>query len=309
MDEAADERAEAERIKRKEAEDLADIDARRSELLSLAGAFDSSIQNIVEAVGSAAQQLEKAAANLNRFARDAEEQSAAAASEAQSASHNAMEVSARVSQLSQSIIGIAAAAEQHAEIGETAERVSQVGVSVIRRLFEHTANIEGFVSLIEGVAKQTNMLALNATIEAARAGDAGRGFAVVAAEVKGLARKARDATGQITGLVSGVQSSADEARQAVQQISAGMIELSDGSGQMRRELSDQRSVASTIENNAAVSAAGADAIARRISEVVRSAGEAVLLSEEVKASAASLSEIANGLQSATSTFLSKLRAA
>ena len=309
MDQAADEHAEAERAKRKAAEESANADTRWSELLLLASAFDSSIANIVEAVGSAAQQLEKAATNLHHFAREAGEQSATAASEAQSASHNAMEVSSRVSQLSQSIIGIAAAAEQHAEIGETAEKVSQVGVSVIRRLSEHTANIEGFVSLIEGVAKQTNMLALNATIEAARAGDAGRGFAVVAAEVKGLARKARDATGQITGLVSGVHSSAEEARQAVQQISAGMVELSDGSGQMRRELFDQRSVASTIESNAAVSAAGADAIARRISEVARSAGEAVLLSEEVKASAASLSEIANGLQSATSSFLSKLRAA
>jgi methyl-accepting chemotaxis protein len=301
--------AEAERARRKNAERLANADARKNELVELAGAFESSVANIVQSVGSAAEQLEKAANDLNRFASEAGDESTTAANEAQSASRNVLDVSAKVSELSKSIASIAAAAEQQAELGELAHKTSQTGESAITSLTEHTANIEGFVSLIEAVAAQTNMLALNATIEAARAGDAGRGFAVVAAEVKALAGKASDATGQITELVSGVGSGAEEARQAVQQISDGMAELAQAAALVRREIADQRSVASTIENNAAESAAGADAIARRIGEVARSTGEAVLLSEEVKASAASLSKIAHGLQSATASFLSKLHAA
>ena len=306
---AAEELAEAERVKRKKAEQLANADARRDELLSLASAFETSVAQVVKSVGAAAEQLEKAAGDMHRFANDAGDQSAAASGEAQSASATVLELSARVSELSKSIANIAATAEQQAAVGERAQKTSQAGESAIMNLSDRAADIGAFVNLIEGVAAQTNMLALNATIEAARAGDAGRGFAVVAAEVKALAAKASDATGQITDLVSGVDSGAEEARQAVQQISHGMTELAQAAGQIRREIDDQRSVASIIEQNAAESAAGADAIAQRITEVARSTGEAVLLSEEVKASAASLSRIAQGLQSATGSFLSKLRAA
>ena len=306
---AAEEHAETERARRKEAERLANLDARRQELLELAGAFETSVAKVVQSVSAAAEQLEKAAGNMHRFANDAGEQSSAAATEAQSASRSALEVSARVSELSKSIASIAAAAEQQASLGEAARSTSRTGEEAITSLSESTANIESFVTLIQGVAQQTNMLALNATIEAARAGDAGRGFAVVAAEVKALAGKASEATGQITELVSGVDSGAEEARDAVRQISQGMAELAQAAALMQKEIADQKSVASMIESNAADSAAGADAIAKRIDEVARSTGEAVLLSEEVSASAASLAKIAHGLQSATGSFLSKLRAA
>jgi methyl-accepting chemotaxis protein len=306
---AAEQVAEAERARRKEAEGLANADARRSELLALAGSFEDSVASIVESVGAAAEQMEKAAGDMHRFANDAGAQSSTAASEAQSASRTALDVAARVSELSRSIASIAATAEQQAELGEAAQKTSQTGETAIASLSRRTSDIEAFVGMIGGVAAQTNMLALNATIEAARAGDAGRGFGVVAAEVKALAAKASDAAGQITELVSGVDSGAGEARQAVQQISEGMAELAQAADAIRREIADQRSVASMIESSAAESASGADAIAQRINDVARSTSEAVLLSEEVKASAMGLSKIAHGLQSATGNFLTRLRAA
>jgi methyl-accepting chemotaxis protein len=305
----AKEEVEAEREKRIEFERRGMADARRDELLALASAFESSVTKVVQSVGSAAEQLENAAGNMHRFAHTAGEQSESAAREAESASQSAMRVSAGVSDLSKSILSIAATANQQAELGVAAHGASKTGEEVIRALAEQAANIHDFVGLIQGVASQTNMLALNATIEAARAGDAGRGFGVVAAEVKALANKAHEATGQINEIVSGINSGAAEADQVIGQVSRAMAELEQAASKMRGTIGDQSSVATLIEQSAVDSAAGATQIAQRIGEVAKAAGEAVQFSDEIQASATGLTKIAQGLKSATDEFLSQLRAA
>ncbi|HYC94391.1 MAG TPA: methyl-accepting chemotaxis protein [Sphingomicrobium sp.] len=300
---------EAEREKRLEAERRSHATARRDELLALAGAFERSIAKVVQSVGAAAEQLERAAGNMHHFAHTTGEQSAEAAREAQKASHNAMRVSAGVSDLSRSMLSIAATADQQAKLGVAARGASQTGEEVIRALSEQATNIETFVGLIQGVASQTNMLALNATIEAARAGDAGRGFGVVAAEVKALASQAHDATGQINQIVSGISTGAARADDAIGQVSRAMAELEQAASKMRSTVGDQSSVATLIEQSAVDSAAGATQIAQRIGEVARAAGEAVQFSDEIQASATGLTKVAQGLKSATDEFLSQLRAA
>ncbi len=75
----------------------------------------------------------------------------------------------------------------------------------IKRLGERSQEISGVVNLINNIAERTHILALNASMHAASAGEAGRGFAVVADEVQRLAENARDATSQISALVSNIQ--------------------------------------------------------------------------------------------------------
>ncbi len=83
-------------------------------------------------------------------------------------------------------------------------------------LVKHASEIKNILSIIDGIANQTNLLALNAAIEAARAGEHGRGFAVVADEVRNLAEKTQKSLGEITAMVNMVTQSIENMGERVQ---------------------------------------------------------------------------------------------
>jgi methyl-accepting chemotaxis protein len=117
----------------------------------------------------------------------------------------------------------------HALVGEV-----QDNAQAIERLAEETATIGTVLTVIRGIAEQTNLLALNAAIEAARAGEAGRGFAVVADEVRSLSQRTSGATSEIQELIGRLQQAARQSVGAMRaqvehaQASASQAEAADG---------------------------------------------------------------------------------
>jgi methyl-accepting chemotaxis protein len=175
--------------------------------------------------------------------------------------------------------------------GEVVGRV----VQTMKGINESSRKISDIISVIDGIAFQTNILALNAAVEAARAGEQGRGFAVVASEVRSLAGRSAEAAKEIKTLINASVERVEHGSALVDQAGATMTEVVDSI----RRVTDIMGEISAASNE---QASGVSQVGEAVMQMDQATQQNAALVEEMAAAASSLKNQANELVQAVGAF-------
>lgn len=181
---------------------------------------------------------------------------------------------------------------------ETAQRGGKVVDNVVqtmRDISTSSQKIADIISVIDGIAFQTNILALNAAVEAARAGEQGRGFAVVAGEVRNLAQRSAQAAREIKSLIEDSVGKVDVGSTLVESAGETMAEIVSA---VTRVTDIMGEIASASDEQSR----GIDQVGLAVAEMDRVTQQNAALVEESAAAAAALEEQASRLTEAVAVF-------
>ncbi|QGM04532.1 methyl-accepting chemotaxis protein [Stenotrophomonas maltophilia] len=261
-----------------------DCNATVDQLKQIVGRIQASASSINLAAGEIAsgntdlsRRTEQQAANLEETAASMEELTSTVKQNAEHAR-----------QANQLAIGAHGVASQGGEVmGQVVTTMSAIEAS--------SKKIAEIISVIDGIAFQTNILALNAAVEAARAGEQGRGFAVVASEVRTLAQRSAGAAKEIKGLIEDSVGKVADGSALVRQAGTTIGEIV-ASVQRVTDIMADISAASQEQSS------GIEQVNQAVVQMDETTQQNAALVEEASAAARSMEEQANLLAEAVSVF-------
>ena len=260
------------------------VDEMNSRLCDLVGRVRSGSESVATASAEIAQGNQDLSARTESQA-SALEETAASMEELGSTVRQNADNARQANQLAQSASTVAV---------QGGEVVAQV-VDTMKGINDSSRKIADIISVIDGIAFQTNILALNAAVEAARAGEQGRGFAVVASEVRSLAGRSADAAKEIKQLITDSVSRVEQGTALVDQAGTTMNEVV---ASIRRvtDIMGEISAASSEQS------AGVSQVGEAVTQMDQATQQNAALVEEMAAAASSLNGQAQELVQAVAVF-------
>ena len=267
-------------------------------------------------IGYMLQHLEGMRSNLSHAVANVKTGAGAIASASAQVAAGTLDLSSRTEQQASALEETAAATEelsstvqqnadnavQANELAGEARRMAQNGgdivgqmVSTMAEINQSAKKIVDIISVIDGIAFQTNILALNAAVEAARAGEQGRGFAVVAGEVRSLAGRSAEAAREVQALIT----------DAVNKAEMGNAQAAQAGTSMQEIVSGIQRVAGIVDEIALASreqASGLAQINQAVSHLDGVTQQNAALVEQSSAAAAALQQQAHHLAEVADTF-------
>ena len=212
------------------------------------------------------------------------------------------QTNAHMSRLSGAVSENAENARQANQLAQSASTLAVRGGTVVGQVVQtmkgindSSRKIADIISVIDGIAFQTNILALNAAVEAARAGEQGRGFAVVASEVRSLAGRSAEAAKEIKSLINASVERVEHGSTQVGQAGQTMTELVDAIQKVAHIMGE-------ISNSSHEQASGVQQVGTAIANMDQTTLQNAAMVEEIAAAANTLRNQASELVGAVSVF-------